>query len=138
VLFEVDVTDHDPRDVLERTFADQPAPQETRRYVERLVRGTLGDRVDIDRYVSAAAPAFPVAQLPSVDRNVLRLAIYELRHERDVPAKAAINEAIELAKRFGGDSSGRFVNGVLGTVIGMIDSEREGNGTPPPAAEPAG
>jgi transcription antitermination protein NusB len=131
VLFEVDVTNHDPQDVLERTFADQPAPQETRRYVEQLVRGTLSDRDDIDRYVAEAAPAFPVGQLPSIDRNVLRLAIYELRHEGDVPPKAAINEAIELAKRFGGDSSGRFVNGVLGTVVAKIERERDTEEAPP-------
>jgi N utilization substance protein B len=67
-----------------------------------------------------AAPAFPIAQLPAVDRTVLRLAIYELLEERDVPPKAAINEAVELAKRFGGDNSGRFVNGVLGTVVDRI------------------
>ena len=69
----------------------------------------------------AAAPAFPVAQLPAIDRNVLRLAIYELLRETDVPPKAAINEAVELAKRFGGDNSGRFVNGVLGTIAARID-----------------
>jgi transcription antitermination protein NusB len=120
ILFEVDLTEHDPMEVLARTFADQPAPSETRRYVERLVVGTLTDQEEIDRHVFAAAPAFPVAQLPSVDRNVLRIAIYELLRQSDVPPKVAINEAVELAKRFGGDNSGRFVNGVLGTVVNAI------------------
>jgi N utilization substance protein B len=120
ILFEVDLTAHDPLEVLARTFADQPAPPETRRYVERLVSGTLTDQDEIDRYVFAAAPAFPVSQLPSIDRNVLRIAIYELLRQPDVPPKVAINEAVELAKRFGGDNSGRFVNGVLGTVVNAI------------------
>jgi transcription antitermination protein NusB len=120
ILFEVDLTAHDPMEVLARTFADQPAPPETRRYVERLVVGTLTDQEEIDTYVFAAAPAFPVAQLPSVDRNVLRIAIYELLRQPDVPPKVAINEAVELAKRFGGDNSGRFVNGVLGTVVNTL------------------
>src|SRR5262245_11553100 len=122
ILFEVDLTEHDPMEVLARTFADQPAPPETRRYVERLVTGTLTDQEEIDRHVFAAAPAFPVAQLPSVDRNVLRIAIYELLRQPDVPPKVAINEAVELAKRFGGDNSGRFVNGVLGTIVNTLGS----------------
>jgi len=120
ILFEVDLAHHDVEEVLTRTLEEQPAPPETRRYVERLVRGTLANLPDIDSRIEAAAPAFPVPQLASVDRNVLRLAIYELLREPDVPTKAAINEAIELAKRFGGDNSGRFVNGVLGTVVETI------------------
>lgn len=121
ILFEVDLTDHAPSDVLARTFADQPVLSETRKYAERLVNGTLTDQEEIDRYVSAAAPAFPVSQLPSIDRNVLRIAIFELLRQSNVPPKVAINEAVELAKRFGGDNSGRFVNGVLGTVVGQLD-----------------
>jgi N utilization substance protein B len=141
ILFEVDLTAHDPMEVLARTFADQPAPPETRRYVERLVVGTLTDQEEIDRYVFAAAPAFPVAQLPSVDRNVLRIAIYELLRQPDVPPKVAINEAVELAKRFGGDNSGRFVNGVLGTVVETIRPEpatgERSTDAPGAAQEPA-
>jgi N utilization substance protein B len=134
VLYEIDVTDHPPRDVLERSFEDQellaeeglPATEESaavREHVERLVGGVLGLQEVIDPHIAAAAPAFPVAQLPAVDRNVLRLAIFELLRETDVPVKAAINEAVELAKRFGGENSGRFVNGVLGTVAERIGAE---------------
>jgi N utilization substance protein B len=135
ILFEVDLTAHDPMEVLARTFADQPAPPETRRYVERLVVGTLTDQEEIDRHVFAAAPAFPVAQLPSIDRNVLRIAIYELLRQPDVPPKVAINEAVELAKRFGGDNSGRFVNGVLGTVVGAIGRDPTTEELPPSQTE---
>ena len=80
---------------------------------------------EIDPYIAEAAPAFPIAQLPAVDRNVLRLAIYELLHEAEVPPKAAINEAVELAKRFGGENSSRFVNGVLGTIATRIEHDRK-------------
>ena len=128
VLYEIDVADHSATEVLERTFDDpdlsaeeegsEPAGEalaEIRERVERLVRGVMGHFREIDPFIAEAAPAFPIAQLPAVDRNVLRLAIYELLHEAEVPPKAAINEAVELAKRFGGENSSRFVNGVLGT-----------------------
>ena len=118
VLFETDLTDHPLNDVLRRHTEDINLPQPVRRYLERLANGTLEHRDEIDGLIADAAPAFPVRDLPAVDRNVLRIAIYELRHEPDVPFKAAINEAVDLAKLFGGENSGRFVNGVLGTVSG--------------------
>lgn len=118
VLFESDLTDHPLDDVLRRYTEDVNLPQPVRRYLDRLAAGTVAYRDEIDGLIADAAPAFPVRDLPAVDRNVLRIAIYELRHEPDVPFKAAINEAVDLAKLFGGENSGRFVNGVLGTVSG--------------------
>jgi N utilization substance protein B len=120
VLFETDLTDHELPDVMRRYSEDLALPEPVRNYLERLVTGVSRDRTAIDGEISTAAPAFPVAQLPAVDRNILRLAIYELRNEPDVPVKAAINEAIELAKAFGGENSSRFVNGVLGTIAGTV------------------
>lgn len=122
VLYEADVATHQAGEVLERYMSDLSVPQPVRRYVERLVTGVQGDCAAIDREIGQAAPAFPVEQLPAVDRNILRIAIYELTREPDVPMKAAINEAVELAKRFGGENSGRFVNGVLGTIAGNLAS----------------
>jgi N utilization substance protein B len=123
VLYESDVAGHPAPDVLARYLEDLSVPQPVRRYVERLVTGFVGDREQIDTEIAGAASAFPLDQLPAVDRNILRIAIYELKRESDVPLKAAINEAIELAKRFGGENSGRFVNGVLGTIAeGMAAS----------------
>jgi len=134
ILFELDLTDHAAAEAIARTFGEQPAPPQVRRHVERLVAGVVAHREEVDRYIAGAAPAVPVPQLAAVDRNVLRLAIYELLHEPEVPPRAAINEAVELAKRFGGDSSGRFVNGVLGTVSGQIgDQSTAGAITPGPA-----
>lgn len=140
VLYELDLTGHDPAETLDRALEDEEelarmlaeddeAPTDgghsshlsaMRDHVERLVTGSLAARGDTDARIEAAAPAFPVARVPVIDRNVLRLAIYELFNEADVPPKVAINEAVELAKRFGGDSSGRFVNGVLGTIVEQV------------------
>lgn len=123
VLYEVDVSGHSLDEVLHHTFVDQAVPPAIRTHVERLTTGVKADQSSIDPWIADAAPAFPVAQLAAVDRNVLRLAIYELTKEPAVPPKAAINEAVELAKQFGGEHSGRFINGVLGTVIARLDAQ---------------
>jgi N utilization substance protein B len=122
ILYEVDVANHSLEEVLERHRSQASIAQPVRRYAERLVTGVWADRERIDRMIAEAAPAFPVDQLPPVDRNILRIAIYELLHEPDVPLKAAINEAVEIAKQYGGESSSRFVNGVLGTIAANLAS----------------
>jgi len=116
-LFEIDTATHGVDDVLERYLGNTQMPPGTRRFIESLVRGVMTERPGLDAIIAKNAPAWPVPQLPAVDRTILRMALWELLIERDVPVKAAINEAVELAKRFGGDNSGRFVNGVLGTVV---------------------
>ena len=128
VLYESDIAGHSPSEVLTRYLEDVSVAQPVRRYVERLVTGFVGERERIDREIGGAATAFPVNQLPAVDRNILRIAIYELMTETDVPLKAAINEAVELAKRFGGDNSSRFVNGVLGTIAEGMTASRSSSG----------
>ncbi len=87
-------------------------------FVEELVKGTLEKRQIIDSLIEKCAPEWPLEQVTIIDRNILRLGIYELMHGNyaEVPPKVAINESIELAKTFGGESSARFVNGVLGTI----------------------
>jgi transcription antitermination protein NusB len=122
VLYESDVAGHALSEVLQRYTEDRSEPQPVRRYVERLITGIEENREAIDGRIGEAAPAFPVDQLPAVDRNVLRIAIYELTGEEDVPLKAAINEAVEIAKQFGGENSGKFVNGVLGTIANGLAS----------------
>ena len=133
ILYEVDLTGHALDDVIAHTFAEQPPTTPIRAHAERLARGTVEARALIDPHIEAAASAFPLPQLPAVDRNVLRLAIFELLNEPEVPLKAAINEAVELAKRFGGANSGRFVNGVLRTVSERVDVAAR---RPEPAARP--
>jgi N utilization substance protein B len=124
ILYEVDVTEHSADEVLARTRAQHEPHEDVYAYVTKLIRGIHAEQNEVDERLGAAAPAFPVAQLAPVDRNILRVAIFELLFQSDVPSKVAINEAIELAKRYGGESSGKFVNGVLGTVFKRIDSER--------------
>ena len=87
-------------------------------FVEDLISSVLGKRTDLDRIIEKAAPDWPIDKISVIDRNVLRMGLYELlfANREEVPAKVAINEAIELAKTFGGDNSGKFVNGVLGSV----------------------
>lgn len=116
ILFEMDIAGHNVSEILRRYVEDDALPQPVRNYSERLVQGVVADLESIDDEIGAAATSFPVAQLPAVDRNILRVAIYELREEHDVPLKAVINEAVDLAKLYGGEKSGRFVNGVLGTL----------------------
>ena len=86
-------------------------------FMEHLVSGVIKNQQEIDRLITKFAPEWPLEQITIVDRNVLRLGVFELRFDEGIPAKVAINEAIELAKAFGGESSGKFVNGVLGAVF---------------------
>jgi N utilization substance protein B len=86
-------------------------------FSERIVKGVEQNQPDIDEVIEHYAPEWPIQQITIVDRNILRIGVYELKFTKDIPPKVAINEAIELAKSFGGESSGRFVNGVLGAVF---------------------
>lgn len=121
-LFEHDMTGHDLEEILGRLSGedDEDVPPPVRDHTLRLARGVNAHGEEIDPYIAEAAPAFPIPQLASIDRSVLRLAVYELLFERDIPYKVVINEAVEIAKRFGGPSSGRFTNGVLGTIVDRI------------------
>ncbi len=121
VLYEVDCTNHSPGVALEYRQVDERFSVETFAFLSWLVSGVLRHRADLDRLISRYAPEWPVQQLAIVDRNVLRLSIFELSSpDADAPAKVVINEAVELAKTFGSDSSPRFVNGVLGTALREI------------------
>ena len=117
VFFESDLTDRAPGELFERYRNDGSLRRVDGRYAERLVVAILASLEDIDATISDAAPAFPIDQIATVDRNVLRVAICELGDDFTVPPKVVINEAIEIAKDYGGDASGRFVNGVLGSVL---------------------
>lgn len=85
-------------------------------FIEHLVIGVTDHIQEIDSLITKFAPEWPLDQITIVDRNVLRIGTFELKYDNNIPAKVAINEAIELAKTFGGESSGKFVNGVLGAV----------------------
>jgi len=94
-------------------------------FVESLVEGTLKNRPSIDDIITRFAPDWPLDSITIIDRNILRLGCYELKFSETVPSKVAINEAIELAKSFGGEASGRFVNGVLGAIYKDMVAKNE-------------
>ena len=106
------------RDVLKRNIAEFAPGLEDSIFAEHLMEGTLQEQKTIDTLIEKCAPEWPIEQVTIIDRNILRLGIYELMFGNydEVPPKVAINEAIELAKTFGSDASARFVNGVLGTI----------------------
>ena len=116
-LFEIDCAGHHATLVLERRLEENPLPDPGEGFARELVEGVGAYREELDRLIRQYAPEWPVDQIAIVDRNILRIAIYEILFCDDTPTKVAINEAVELAKEFGSDSSGRFVNGVLGTLV---------------------
>ncbi len=96
---------------------------EEKEFTEQIVNGVLDHLKEIDELISRFAPSWPIGQITLVDRNILRIGVYELKFSKDIPPKVAINEAIELAKSFGGASSGKFVNGVLGSMYVEIQKK---------------
>lgn len=85
-------------------------------YANRVLEGTIKHTDEIDKLITDAAPEWPLDQISIIDKSILRLAAYELLHDDDIPPKVAINEAVEIAKTFGGENSSKFINGVLGTL----------------------
>ncbi len=119
-LYEVDSTGHGMEEVLAYLLAVESLTEENVNFTTELVRGVLQNRGKIDENIQNFAPAWPIEQIPVVDRNILRLAIFEILLDNKVPVKVAINEAVELAKTFGSDNSSKFVNGVLGSVSTLV------------------
>lgn len=124
-LYEWDFKGHSDAllaEILEHNITEFGSGLDEPEFVVQLVKGTIDNLGEIDPIIERAAPQWPLDQIAMVDRNVLRLGLYELLYGNHdaVPPKVAINEAIELAKSFGGDASGRFINGVLGTIYKEI------------------
>lgn len=118
----------DLKALVERNIKDFGPGLEELDFIWQLVNGVTEHIQDLDNIIEKAAPEWPIAQISIVDRNVLRMGLYELLHanKEDVPPKVAINEAIELAKTFSGPTSGKFVNGVLGTVYKQLENKDNG------------
>ena len=123
VLYEWDTVGHDPRVALGRRAEDcNIGPgSEAFEFAEQLVDLVTGDADRLDALIVSKAKSWPLDQMATVDRNILRLALSEITGQ-ETPAKVAINEAVELAKAFGGERSGRFVNGVLGGVLAELQT----------------
>lgn len=120
-LFEIDSVGHAPGIVIDERIAFHGPGPHAATYLRRLVSGVVGNFEALNELIRTYAPEWPVEQLAIVDRNILRLALYEMgSRESDVPPKAVINEAVELGKLFGSDSSPRFINGVLGSALDNV------------------
>ena len=105
-------------EILSRNISRYESAIEDKKFVEELVSGVIKEQTDLDAKLQPIAPGWPIEQIARIDRNVLRIGLYELLHRADtVPPKVAINEAVELAKAFGSDNSSKFINGVLGTAL---------------------
>ena len=115
-LYEIDSAGHEAEEVVACLLAGKGLSEENANFTRELVRGIIQNKERIDENIRSFAPAWPIEQIPVVDRNILRLAIFEILLDNKVPVKVAINEAVELAKAFGSDNSAKFVNGVLGSV----------------------
>jgi transcription antitermination protein NusB len=122
-LYEIDTAKHEPGIALEHLLSEYQLSNENAAFVRDLVKGVVRYKDKLDIQIQCFAPAWPVSQIAIIDRNILRLAIYELLIDNKVPVKVAINEAVELAKAFGSDNSPRFVNGVLGAVSANLKNE---------------
>ena len=116
-LFEVDSVHHPVERVLRQRLAEAELPQSGERFARLLVSGVVDHRERLDPLIQRYAPEWPLEQMALIDRSILRIALFELLVARSAPEKVIINEAVELAKRFGSDSSHRFINGVLGTLL---------------------
>ena len=117
-LFEIDFNRADPRETLTRGAFRAGLTEDAATFAWDIVDGVLGHRKELDAEIATLAPEFPIDQMPKIDRNVLRIALYELRISGDAPAAAIIDEAVELAKLFGSEALPKFVNGVLATAVG--------------------
>jgi len=116
ILYEVDSVGHELEGAVSHLLAQSGLSEDNAVFTHDLVSGVIQNKEKIDHSIQSFAPAWPIGQIPVVDRNILRLAIFEILHDNKVPVKVAINEAVELAKIFGSDNSSKFVNGVLGSV----------------------
>jgi N utilization substance protein B len=117
ILFEVDSANHPVELVLTQRLEESPVPEEGEAFLRQLVQGVLEHCRHLDSVIHELATDWPLEQMATIDRNVLRMAVYEIIIDRQTPVKVAINEAVELAKMFGSESSRRFVNGVLGALV---------------------
>jgi N utilization substance protein B len=120
-LYEYDIANHVPEEVLEQRLEVNPIEKAGVDFAQQLVQGVVAYQDHMDRLIARVAPEWPLDQMAVIDRNILRIAIYEFLVTDETPVKVAINEAVELAKVYGSDSAPRFINGVLGTLADHLD-----------------
>jgi N utilization substance protein B len=116
VLYEVDIANHPPADIYRLRLQDTPLSDDLSDFARQIIFGVLPLTDRLDQIIAKYAPEWPLDQIAAIDRNILRMALWEFAVYHDTPVKVAINEAVELAKQYGSDSAPRFINGVLGTL----------------------
>jgi N utilization substance protein B len=116
VLYEVDIANHPPGDIYKLRLEEMPLADELSEFARRIIFGVLPLTTILDQIIAKYAPEWPLDQIAAIDRNILRMALWEFAVDHDTPIKVAINEAVELAKQYGSDSAPRFINGVLGAL----------------------
>jgi N utilization substance protein B len=116
VLYEVDIANHPPADIYRLRLEENPLPDDLSEFARRIIFGVLPFTDILDQIIAKYAPEWPLDQIAAIDRNILRMALWEFAVYHDTPIKVAINEAVELAKQYGSDSAPRFINGVLGAL----------------------
>jgi N utilization substance protein B len=116
VLYEVDIANHPPGEIYKLRLEDAPLSEDLAEFARQIVFGILPLTNTLDHLIARYAPEWPLDQIAAIDRNILRMALWEFAVFRETPVKVAINEAVELAKLYGSDSAPRFVNGVLGAL----------------------
>jgi N utilization substance protein B len=129
ILFQVEVGKFTADEALETSFEQVNPPQEDRDYATRLVLGVAKEEAELDRIIAELAQGWSLDRLAKVDKNVLRLALFELIHTRAVPSNVVINDAVEIVKKYSTDDSGKFVNGILGGFLRRRDSAGGAEGT---------
>jgi N utilization substance protein B len=116
VLFEADIAKHPPADIYMLRLEETPLSDDLSEFARQIIFGVFPLTATLDQFIAVYAPEWPLDQIAAIDRNILRMTLWEFAVQRETPIKVAINEAVELAKQFGSDSAPRFINGVLGSL----------------------
>lgn len=124
VLYEFDLSQHPVGVILHERFNEEDLEEKMRRFSEEIVLGVFPIIDKLDQIISNYAPEWPLDQVASIDRNIIRIALWEFAVKKCTPIKVAINEAVELAKVYGSDSTPRFINGVLGSLVSKYEEYR--------------
>ncbi len=124
-LYEIDITGHEPKGVLAARLDETPLEENLADFAHQVLFGVYPLISELDKFIAEHAPEWPLDQVAIIDRNILRIALWEFAVYEETPVKVAINEAIELAKTYGSDSTPRFVNGVLGSLVARQNEIRQ-------------
>lgn len=124
MLYQIEMSDVSLEEVFENFWAHHPGEDlETKKFAQELVTGVLKEKQEIDALIVQHATNWKLSRMPCVDKNLLRLAVHELKNCKEIPIKVALNEAIEIAKKFGSEESGSFINGVLDKIARELKRE---------------